>query len=155
MRIGQKGVSPMHLVFTSKTLFGRESVSIGIDVSGYVPPRSRGVDAEFHELNDAIQATAENTEGYLGKRTWHDNKHPHCIGHRRNVHTNVFGITDMDSRWLHLGFGPPIRNPTHREYTAENAALAFVEVRFTVLISVDFGGSRQDDPIETWFSRLR
>ena len=28
-------------------------------------------DAEFHELNDAIQAVAEDTEGYLGKRTWH------------------------------------------------------------------------------------
>ncbi|GCF15883.1 hypothetical protein Harman_38180 [Haloarcula mannanilytica] len=28
-------------------------------------------DAEFHELNDAIQAAAEDTEGYLGKQTWH------------------------------------------------------------------------------------
>lgn len=28
-------------------------------------------DAEFHELNDVIQAAAEDTEGYLGKRTWH------------------------------------------------------------------------------------
>lgn len=28
-------------------------------------------DAEFHDLNDAIQAAAEGTEGYLGKRTWH------------------------------------------------------------------------------------
>ncbi|RAW44895.1 antibiotic biosynthesis monooxygenase [Halorubrum sp. 48-1-W] len=28
-------------------------------------------DAEFHELNGAIQAVAEETEGYLGKRTWH------------------------------------------------------------------------------------
>lgn len=27
-------------------------------------------DAEFHELNDAIQIEAEETEGYLGKRTW-------------------------------------------------------------------------------------
>lgn len=27
-------------------------------------------DAEFHELNDAIQAAAEDTDGYLGKRTW-------------------------------------------------------------------------------------
>lgn len=27
-------------------------------------------DEEFHELNDAIQAAAEDTEGYLGKRTW-------------------------------------------------------------------------------------
>ena len=29
-------------------------------------------DAEFHELNDRIQAAAENTAGYLGKRTWVD-----------------------------------------------------------------------------------
>lgn len=29
-------------------------------------------DAEFHELNDAIQAAAEAIDGYLGKRTWHD-----------------------------------------------------------------------------------
>ncbi|GAA0513963.1 protein of unknown function [Halorubrum aquaticum] len=29
-------------------------------------------DAEFHELNDAIQAVAEETDGYLDKRTWHD-----------------------------------------------------------------------------------
>ena len=29
-------------------------------------------DEEFHELNDAIQATAETTDGYRGKRTWHD-----------------------------------------------------------------------------------
>lgn len=29
-------------------------------------------DAEFHELNDAIQGAAENMDGYLGKRTWHD-----------------------------------------------------------------------------------
>ncbi|WP_058827870.1 antibiotic biosynthesis monooxygenase [Haloferax sp. Q22] len=28
-------------------------------------------DAEFHELNDAIQVAAEDTEGYLSKRTWH------------------------------------------------------------------------------------
>jgi heme oxygenase (staphylobilin-producing) len=28
-------------------------------------------DAEFHELNDAVQAAAEDTDGYLGKRTWH------------------------------------------------------------------------------------
>jgi heme oxygenase (staphylobilin-producing) len=28
-------------------------------------------DAEFHELNDAVQAVAEDTTGYLGKRTWH------------------------------------------------------------------------------------
>ncbi|RDZ39537.1 antibiotic biosynthesis monooxygenase [Haloferax sp. Atlit-4N] len=28
-------------------------------------------DAEFHELNDAIQTAAEETEGYLGKQTWH------------------------------------------------------------------------------------
>ncbi|WP_269785468.1 antibiotic biosynthesis monooxygenase family protein [Halobacterium zhouii] len=27
-------------------------------------------DAEFHDLNDAIQAAAENTKGYLGKQTW-------------------------------------------------------------------------------------
>jgi heme oxygenase (staphylobilin-producing) len=27
-------------------------------------------DTEFHELNDAIQAAAEDTEGYRGKRTW-------------------------------------------------------------------------------------
>lgn len=29
-------------------------------------------DAAFHELNDAIQAAAEDTPGYLGKRTWDD-----------------------------------------------------------------------------------
>lgn len=29
-------------------------------------------DEEFHELNDAIQAAAEATEGYLGKRAWAD-----------------------------------------------------------------------------------
>lgn len=28
-------------------------------------------DREFHELNDTIEATAEDTGGYLGKRTWH------------------------------------------------------------------------------------
>lgn len=28
-------------------------------------------DAEFHDLNDTIQAAAEDTEGYLGKQTWH------------------------------------------------------------------------------------
>lgn len=28
-------------------------------------------DSAFHEHNDAIQAVAEDTEGYLGKRTWH------------------------------------------------------------------------------------
>lgn len=28
-------------------------------------------DAEFHELNDAIQVAAEDTAGYLGKQTWH------------------------------------------------------------------------------------
>lgn len=28
-------------------------------------------DAEFHALNDAIQVVAEETDGYLGKRTWH------------------------------------------------------------------------------------
>ncbi|WP_252698259.1 antibiotic biosynthesis monooxygenase family protein [Natronosalvus vescus] len=28
-------------------------------------------DKEFHELNDAIQAVAEGTDGYRGKRTWH------------------------------------------------------------------------------------
>lgn len=28
-------------------------------------------DAAFHELNDAVQAVTEETEGYLGKRTWH------------------------------------------------------------------------------------
>ncbi|NHN42872.1 DUF4188 domain-containing protein [Halorubellus sp. JP-L1] len=28
-------------------------------------------DEEFHELNDAIQVVAEDTDGYLGKRTWH------------------------------------------------------------------------------------
>jgi heme-degrading monooxygenase HmoA len=27
-------------------------------------------DEEFHELNDAIQAAAEDTDGYRGKRTW-------------------------------------------------------------------------------------
>lgn len=27
-------------------------------------------DAEFHELNDTIQAAAEDTKGYLGKQTW-------------------------------------------------------------------------------------
>jgi len=26
---------------------------------------------DFHELNDAIQAAAEDTDGYRGKRTWH------------------------------------------------------------------------------------
>lgn len=31
-------------------------------------------DAEFHALNDAVQAAAEDTEGYLGKRTWHDSE---------------------------------------------------------------------------------
>lgn len=29
-------------------------------------------DGEFHELNDAVQQVAEDTPGYLGKRTWHD-----------------------------------------------------------------------------------
>lgn len=29
-------------------------------------------DDEFHELNDAIQAVADDMAGYLGKRTWHD-----------------------------------------------------------------------------------
>ncbi|MFC5135733.1 MULTISPECIES: antibiotic biosynthesis monooxygenase family protein [Haloferacaceae] len=29
-------------------------------------------DAEFHELNDAIRAAAEGTDGYLGQRTWND-----------------------------------------------------------------------------------
>ncbi|WP_254864162.1 antibiotic biosynthesis monooxygenase family protein [Halovivax gelatinilyticus] len=29
-------------------------------------------DAEFHELNETIQAVAEGTDGYLGKRTWTD-----------------------------------------------------------------------------------
>ncbi|WP_049979459.1 antibiotic biosynthesis monooxygenase family protein [Halolamina rubra] len=28
-------------------------------------------DAAFHELDDAIQAAAEETDGYRGKRTWH------------------------------------------------------------------------------------
>jgi len=28
-------------------------------------------DEEFHAVNDAIQAAAEDTEGYLDKRTWH------------------------------------------------------------------------------------
>ncbi|KZX49701.1 MULTISPECIES: antibiotic biosynthesis monooxygenase family protein [Haloarcula] len=28
-------------------------------------------DAEFHELNDAVQKAAEDSEGYLGKQTWH------------------------------------------------------------------------------------
>jgi len=28
-------------------------------------------DSEFHELNDGIQAVAEDMDGYLGKRTWH------------------------------------------------------------------------------------
>nr|WP_225935341.1 antibiotic biosynthesis monooxygenase [Halobaculum magnesiiphilum] len=27
-------------------------------------------DAEFHELNDTIQAAAEDTKGYLGKQPW-------------------------------------------------------------------------------------
>ncbi|MFB6072233.1 MAG: antibiotic biosynthesis monooxygenase [Halobacterium sp.] len=27
-------------------------------------------DEEFHEVNDRIQAAAEDTDGYLGKRTW-------------------------------------------------------------------------------------
>lgn len=27
-------------------------------------------DAEFHELNDGVEATAGDEEGYLGKRTW-------------------------------------------------------------------------------------
>jgi len=31
-------------------------------------------DAEFHELNDAIQTAAEETEGYLGKRSWTDSE---------------------------------------------------------------------------------
>lgn len=29
-------------------------------------------DATFHELNDAIEEAAEETEGYRGKRTWQD-----------------------------------------------------------------------------------
>jgi antibiotic biosynthesis monooxygenase (ABM) superfamily enzyme len=29
-------------------------------------------DEEFHELNDKIQAAAEDTDGFLGKRTWND-----------------------------------------------------------------------------------
>ncbi|WP_128906355.1 antibiotic biosynthesis monooxygenase family protein [Halorubrum amylolyticum] len=29
-------------------------------------------DEEFHELNDTIQAAAEDTDGFLGKRTWND-----------------------------------------------------------------------------------
>ncbi|ELZ12245.1 hypothetical protein C479_05538 [Halovivax asiaticus JCM 14624] len=29
-------------------------------------------DAQFHELNDAIQVVAETTDGYRGKRTWND-----------------------------------------------------------------------------------
>lgn len=29
-------------------------------------------DDAFHELNDAVQAAAEETDGYLGKRTWTD-----------------------------------------------------------------------------------
>lgn len=29
-------------------------------------------DAEFHQLNDRIQAVADATDGYLGKREWHD-----------------------------------------------------------------------------------
>ena len=29
-------------------------------------------DEEFHEVNDAIQAVAEDTDGYLGKRPWND-----------------------------------------------------------------------------------
>ncbi|USZ67628.1 DUF4188 domain-containing protein [Halorussus salilacus] len=29
-------------------------------------------DEEFHDLNDAIEATAESTDGYLGKHTWND-----------------------------------------------------------------------------------
>lgn len=28
-------------------------------------------DVEFHALNDAVQAAAEETADYLGKRTWH------------------------------------------------------------------------------------
>lgn len=31
----------------------------------------REYDSTVHDLNDAIQAAAEDTEGYLGKRTWH------------------------------------------------------------------------------------
>ncbi|MEF8915830.1 antibiotic biosynthesis monooxygenase family protein [Natronomonas sp.] len=31
-------------------------------------------DAEFHELNDSIQAVAEDMDEYLGRRTWHDPK---------------------------------------------------------------------------------
>ncbi|WP_144926474.1 antibiotic biosynthesis monooxygenase family protein [Halorubrum salsamenti] len=29
-------------------------------------------DEEFHELNDTIQAAAEDTDGYLGERTWNN-----------------------------------------------------------------------------------
>ncbi|MCD2204747.1 antibiotic biosynthesis monooxygenase family protein [Halobacterium sp. KA-6] len=29
-------------------------------------------DDKFHELNDRIQAAAEETDGYRGKRTWND-----------------------------------------------------------------------------------
>ncbi|MCD2200285.1 hypothetical protein LPA44_10315 [Halobacterium sp. KA-4] len=29
-------------------------------------------DDEFHELNDRIQAAAEDTDGYRGKRTWNN-----------------------------------------------------------------------------------
>jgi len=29
-------------------------------------------DAVFHELNDTVQAAAEATDGYRGKRTWND-----------------------------------------------------------------------------------
>ncbi|MFB6266793.1 MAG: antibiotic biosynthesis monooxygenase [Halodesulfurarchaeum sp.] len=29
-------------------------------------------DAEFHALNEAVQEAAEDTDGYLGRRTWQD-----------------------------------------------------------------------------------
>lgn len=32
--------------------------------------RPGSYDEEFHELNDAVQAAAEGTDGYLGKRSW-------------------------------------------------------------------------------------
>ncbi len=37
-------------------------VTFGLDPGEY--------DSEFHELNDVIQTAAENTDGYLGNRTW-------------------------------------------------------------------------------------
>lgn len=39
-------------------------VTFRLDVGEY--------DEEFHELNDAIQAAAEATDGYRGRRSWND-----------------------------------------------------------------------------------